>query len=58
MALVRDCSNLAVVLTVVVDLLLIDVCCYSVPIVCGFFMVGPHYDMQYLVSFLVLQSSC
>ena len=37
---------------VVVDSLLV-----VAPIVCRFFVLGPCFDVQYLVSFVVLQSS-
>ena len=37
---------------VVVDCLFI-----VAPIVCGFFVLGPYFVVQYLVSFQVLQSS-
>ena len=56
-ALVKVRSNSAVVLTVVVDLLLMFIVTLFLLSVGGF-MVGPHFVMQYLVSFLVLQSSC
>ena len=45
------------VLTVVVDLLLMFIVTLAVPNVCGCFMVGPHFVMQYLL-FSVLHFSC